>query len=164
MAQSTLPKVRRDGSIVVADSAAHTYTIGYEDGDVSFKKDKAARIVVRNRGVITTVRKGDDPVIQLSFSVHMRQFTGGTDVNLCDVLEGTGKVATIPWVNSTAIYAAEFASFDWTFQVEGTTPDGADHTAVFRACVGTWDFAEGDPNKISVTLECHGGVTFTGPA
>ena len=162
MAQSTLPKVRRDGSTSVADTAAHTYAVGYEDGDVSFSNDKAARIVVRNRGVITTVRKGDDPVLQISFSVHMRQFTDGGDLNLCDILDGRASASA--WTNETSIYAGEFPSFNWTFQVEGTTPDGADHTALFKACIGTWKFSEGDPNKIDVTLECHGGVTFTGPA
>ena len=116
---------------------------------------------MRDRGVITTVRSGDAPVIQVSFTVHMRQFTDAGDLNLCDILDKRGSAAS--WGNTSGVYS-DFPSFNWTFAVEGTTADGADHTAVFANCIGTWKLSEGEPNKIEVTLEVHGGITYTGPA
>lgn len=161
MAESTLPKVKNDGTLTVTNAAAASYTVAYEDGDCSFAAEKNARIVVRDRGVITTVRSGDAPVPTISFSVHMRQFTDAGDLNLCDILDRRASASA--WANTTGVYS-DFPSFNWTFTVEGTTPDGADHTAVFANCVGTWKLSEGEPNKIEVTLECYGGITYTGPA
>lgn len=161
MAESTLPKVRQEGTTTVVNGAAASYTVAYEDGDVGFGAEKNARIVVRDRGVITSVRSGDAPVIQVTFSVHFRQFTDGADLNLLDILDKRGSAAA--WTNTTGIYS-DFPSFNWSFTVEGTTPDGADHVATFANCIGTWKFAEGEPDKVEVTLECHGGITYTGPA
>lgn len=162
MAESTLPKVRTDGTLKVTNAAAASYTTSYEDGDVSFGNEPRARIVVRDRGVITTVRQGDQPVLQVTFSVHARQFTDAGDLNLCDIIDKRASASA--WGNTSGVVATEFGCFNWTFTLEGTTADGADHEAVFANCIGMWKFSEGDPSKIEVTLECYGGVTFTGPA
>lgn len=161
MAESTLPKVKNDGTLSVANLAAASYTVAYENGNVSFGAEKNTRIVVRDRGVITSVRSGDAPVLQITFSVHFRQFTDAGDLNLLDILDRRASAAA--WVNTAGVYS-DFPSFNWTFLVEGTTPDGADHTAVFANCVGTWKLSEGEPDTADVTLECYGGVTYTGPA
>jgi hypothetical protein len=60
MAESTIVKVPRDGTIVLKDNGgANSYTVAYEDGNVSFGRQKAERIVIRDRGSIVASRKGD---------------------------------------------------------------------------------------------------------
>lgn len=160
MAASTIPKVRRDGTLVLADSG-NSYTVAYEDGDLSFSSEKPDRIVIRDRGTIVGVRSGDSPVLSLSFSVHQRDFTDGGADTLVDVLEQTGAAAG--WVSVGNGTAFEPYMIDVTLTIEGTNHgDSADGSVKMAKCILTWDFAEGDPNKISVKGECFGGLTFTG--
>lgn len=141
----------------------NTYTVDYEDGDVKFAAAKRARTVIRNRGKIVGVRAADDPVLQLTFSVHARQFTSISDLNLCDILDGTGSAAT--WVNTGGRAFQDFPCYDWTFTADGAVHgDGADHEVEFKIATGEWQFAEGDPGKIEVTLEVFGGYASTGTA
>lgn len=163
MAESIIPKVRRDGKTKATDRVGNTYTVDYEDGDVKFAASKAARTVIRNRGKIVGVRKADDPELQVTFSVHARQFTDGDDLNLCDILDGTGAAAA--WVNTGGRAYQDFPCYDWTFTLDGSVhADGADHEAEFKIGFGEWQFSEGDPSKIEVTLTILGGYTTTGPA
>ena len=167
MAESTVVKVRRDGQIQFLDGSGSpkAYTVAYENGNVSFDGGaKADRIVIRDRGVITGSRRGDDPIITITFDVHMRSLTtsAGTDLTICDVMDNSGNVASIPWAKASA--AHEEWNLNLKLTIEGTDhADAADHTATFAACVFTWSFSEGDPNTISVTAECMGGYTSTGP-
>ena len=166
MAESTVVKVRRDGQIQFLDGSGSpkAYTVAYENGNLSFGRDKADRIVIRDRGVIVGSRKGDDPVLTITFDVHMRSLTtsASTDLTICDVMDNSGNVASIPWVKASA--AHEEWNLNLKLTIEGTDhADAADHTATFAACVFTWSFSEGDPNTISVTAECMGGYTSTGP-
>ena len=50
MAYSTVPKVRRDGSIVLKDGSgpAVTLTVEYEEGNFSFSEPVAAQTVITN--------------------------------------------------------------------------------------------------------------------
>ena len=167
MAESTVVKVRRDGQIQFLDGSGSpkAYTVSYENGNVSFGREKADRIVIRDRGVIVGSRKGDDPVLTITFDVHMRSLTtsSGTDLTICDVMDNTGNVATIPWVKASA--AHEEWNLNLKLTIEGTDhADAADHTGTFAACVFSWSFSEGDPNTISVTAECMGSYTSTGPS
>ena len=161
MAVSTVPKVRRDGTITLTDSgASNTYTVAYEDGDFSFSRTKAARIVVRDRGVIVGVRNGDAPVMSLSFTVHLREFTNSTADVLIDVLEETGAAASWTSVSSGAF---EPYMLDCKLTIEGTDhSDQADATITLSKCLFEWDVSEGDPDKVSVKAEVYGGYTVTG--
>ena len=166
MAESTVVKVRRDGEVQFVDGTGSpkTYTVSYENGNVSFGREKAERIVIRDRGTIVGSRKGDDPVLTITFDVHMRSFTttAGTDLTICDVMDNTGNVATIPWAKVSS--AHEEWNLNLKFTVENTDHGGgADYVVTFATCIFTWEFSEGDPNTISVTAECMGGYTATGP-
>ena len=167
MAESTVVKVRRDGEVQFVDGTGSpkTYTVSYENGNVSFGREKAERIVIRDRGIIVGSRKGDDPVLTITFDVHMRSFTttAGTDLTICDVMDNTGNVATIPWAKVSS--AHEEWNLNLKFTVENTDHGGgADYVVTFATCIFTWEFSEGDPNTISVTAECMGGYTATGPS
>lgn len=166
MAESTIVKVRRDGQIQFLDGSGSpkAYTVSYENGNVSFGREKADRIVIRDRGVIVGSRKGDDPVLTITFDVHMRSLTtsASTDLTICDVMDNSGNVASIPWVKASA--ANEEWNLNLKFTIENTDHGGgADYVATFAACIFTWSFSEGDPNSISVSAECMGGYTVTGP-
>tara|TARA_R110000824_G_scaffold88655_4_gene217900 strand:- start:93 stop:560 length:468 start_codon:yes stop_codon:yes gene_type:complete len=152
----------RDGTLTVTSGGGSpvTYTVAYEDGDLSFSKDKDARIVIRDRGNIVGVRKGESPVLSGSFTVHQRDFTDGTALTLVDMLDKTGAASGH---TSTGSGAYENFMVDIKIQIEGTAHgDSADGSATFSKCVATWSFSEGQPNKISVSFECFGGITFTG--
>jgi len=166
MAVSTIVKVPRDGQITLQDGTGSpkTYVVSYENGNVSFGREKAERIVIRDRGTIVGSRKGDDPVLTITFDVHMRMLTTTTSTDLClpDVLDNSGNVATIPWAKASA--AHEEWNLNLLFQIEGSDHgDGADYVATFAACIFTWEFSEGNPNSISVSAECLGGYSSTGP-
>ena len=80
MAYSTLPKTRRDAVLTLKDGTGSPVTleIEYEEGNVTFDTPKEAQTVIRDRGVITTIRKGDsrtsgDRIILCFFpTVHRR--------------------------------------------------------------------------------------------
>ena len=60
MAFSTIPKVRRDGTITLKDGGSASLEIQYEEGNLTFEITKADQTVIRDRSSIVTVRKGDD--------------------------------------------------------------------------------------------------------
>jgi len=159
MAESTTVKVPRDGTLVLKDNGgSNTYTVAFENGDVSFGREKAERIIIRDRGVIVGSRKGDNPVLTVTFTVHMRMFTtsAGSDLTLVDFIDGTGNAAGFTKVGAEH----EEYNIDIQFTVEdGTT----DQVVTFSKCICTWEFSEGSPDSISVTAECMGGYTATGP-
>ena len=162
MAASTVPKIMRDGQITVISGGGSPvqYTVAYEDGDFSFSKEKDARIVIRDRGAIVGVRRGESPVISGSFTVHQRDFTDGSALTLVDMLDKTGAASGH---TSTGSGAYEDFMVDLKLTIEGSDHnDTADGSATFSKCIASWDFAEGAPNKLSVSFECFNGVTFTG--
>lgn len=161
MAASVVPKIMRDGTLTVTSGGSPvTYTVAYEDGDLSFSKDKDARIVIRDRGNIVGVRKGESPVLSGSFTVHQRDFTDASALTLVDMIDGTGAASGH---TSTGSGAFEHFMVDLKLEIEGSSHgDTADGSVSFSKCICTWDFAEGQPNKISVSFECFGGLTFTG--
>jgi len=161
MAESTVVKVRRDGTIKLKDGGSNVYTVAYENGDLSFDGgSKADRIVIRDRGTIVGLRKGDDPVLTLSFTVMMREFTDQSAGSIIDFLDNSGPVA----LTSTGGAGYEQFLIDIEFTVEGTAHgDSNDHVATASKCLCTWSFSEGDPDTISVSAEIHGGVAYTEP-
>jgi len=166
MAEPTTVKVRRDGTIALADNAGfgggNTYTVAYENGDGSLSQPKADRIVIRDRGVIAGLRKGDDAVGSFSFSVHMRSFTDA-NITLIDALDFINGASG--WTSSGGTgYEQKLLSAKIT--VEGTDHgDSTDHTATASKVLFEWTFDEGDPDVINVTGEIYGGtLTLTGQA
>ncbi len=160
MAITNVVKVRRDGTISIYDSgASNTLVVDYEDGNFTFDNgaEQAETVVIRDRGSIVGLRKTDDPVGSLSFSVHMREFTNSTVDNLCGVLDNEKG-----WT-STGGTGFEPYMLDCRLTVEGTNHgDQADATASFTRVLMKWSFSEGDPNVINVSGEVYGGITYGG--
>jgi hypothetical protein len=164
MADSSVVATRRDGTITITDGAGSpsSYAVSFEVGDFSAAEPKADRVVIRDRGAIVGLRKGDDPVITFSFSVHMRSLTDSTADNLMDRLYNRGFHGGSPL---TATGGDGFEQFLQTVAFEVDTSavgSGKTYTATYAKCLmEVSSLSESaDGNTIEVSGECYGGVTY----
>lgn len=164
MAYSTAPKVRRDGVIKLKDGTTPTpvsLTVDYEEGNFSFEQTKADRTIIRDRGTIKSVRKGDDQPITGSFTIYMRQFTSSSAGSVLDFINKTGSYSSN--VSASSAVSTDEYAINIVFEVDGDAvgdSDG-DTLATFDTCICTASFAEGDPNTITISFECFNGVTYS---
>ena len=167
MAYSTVVKAKKDGKITFQDGTGSPVTleVSYEEGNFSFEKPVRDEVVVRDRGVISTVRQGDEQPITGSFNFYMREFTDAANAgSVQDFINKTGSYASNISTGLAGYPYVEHHACDIQFFVEGTEfSDGADHTATFEKTVSTLSFSEGDPDSFSLSFTCYGGVTFAGP-
>lgn len=164
MAASTVVKVRRDGTLKLQDGAGSpvTLTIDYEDGNFTANNlaEDSDRIIIRDRGTIVGLRKGDDQVGSIGFSVHMREFSNQGAATLLDFCNGTASGSAL-----TSTGGSGFEPFLCTvmMEIEGTDHgDNADATCNFLKVLLTCDFSEGDPNVLNVQGEVYGGIQRSG--
>jgi|TARA_B100000282_G_scaffold182746_1_gene132794 hypothetical protein len=166
MAESTSVAVRRDGKIFIKDGTSPTpnaYEVAYENGDFTYTEEKADRVVIRDRGTIVGLRSADDPVLSFSFTVHMRELTNASSDSIIDFIMKTGNASSY---TSTGGNGFEQYLVDIDFDVDKTSV-GAEvvgHRATLSKCLLTYQISEGDPDSISLTGECYGGIvrsTFT---
>lgn len=160
MAESTVVATRRDGTITIKDGASNAYVVSFEVGDFSFSEPKADRVVIRDRGAIVGLRKGDDPVISFSFSVHMRSLTDTTADNLIDNIYNRGFHAGA----LTSTGTTGFEQFLETVEFVASTSaiGGNSQKATFSKCLlemGSMS-ESADGNTIEITGECYGGVAY----
>jgi hypothetical protein len=163
MAYSTAPKVRRDGKITLKDGTTPTpisLIVDYEEGNFSFEQTKADRTIIRDRGTIKSVRKGDDQPLTGSFTIYMRQFTSASAGSVLDFINKTGSYSSN--VSSSSTVSTDEYAVNIEFEVDGDAvgDDDGDTTATFDTCICTASFAEGDPNTITVSFECFNGITY----
>lgn len=163
MAYSTAPKVRRDGKITLKDGTSPTpisLEVAYEEGNFSFDQTKSDRIVIRDRGTIGSVRRGDDQPITGSFTIYMRQFTSASAGSVLDFINKTGSYSSN--VSSDSTVSTDEYAINIEFEVDGDAvgDDDGDTTATFDTCICTASFSEGDPNTINVSFECYNGVVY----
>ena len=166
MAFSTLPKTRRDGVITLKDGTGTPITleIAYEEGNLTFDTPKAAQTVIRDRGAITTVRKGDDePAASGSFSAFFRQFTDGAEAgSILDFINNTGNYHTNNSTGATGVPFVEFYCIDIEYQGDATAlGDDAATTATLSKCVCTASFTEGDPSSFTINFTSYGAIAYT---
>ena len=162
MADSSVVATRRDGKITITDGAASSYEVTFEVGDFSAAEPGADRVVIRDRGAIVGLRKGDDPVITFSFSVHMRSLTDTTADNLMDRLYNRGFHNGAPL---TGTGGDGFEQFLQTVVFEADTSavgSGKTYTATYSKCfMEVSSLSESaDGNTIEVSGECYGGVAY----
>ena len=158
MAASSTVKTAIDGEIKLIDGTtptANEFAISFEDGDFSFSDDKTERIVMRDRGAIVGLRKGDDSVGTFSFSCYMRDFTDTGELTICDVIDKTAAASS--WI-STGGTGFEQYLLNVQIKVEGGDHgDTGDHILTLSKCFLSWNVSESkDGNKIDVTGECYG--------
>ncbi len=162
MAYSTIPKVRRDGIITLKDGSGGPVTleVSYEEGNFTFDQTKEDQTVIRDRGTIVTVRKGDEQPITGSFNAYMRQFTDLSETgSILDFINKTGNYSGNVSTGSGVPFTEHYA-IDIEYKVEATSLESLDHSATLSKCVCTVSFAEGDPSSFSISFTCYGGVTY----
>lgn len=164
MSYSTAPKVRRDGVIKLRDGTSPTpvsLTVDYEEGNFSFEQTKSDRTIIRDRGTIKSVRRGDDQPITGSFTIFMRQFTSSSAGSVLDFINKTGSYSSN--ISSSSAVSTDEYAINIVFEVDGDAvgdSDG-DTLATFDTCICTASFAEGDPNTITISFECFNGVIYS---
>jgi hypothetical protein len=164
MAQSTVIKNFRDGTVVFSDNtgAPLTLPIVYEAGDFSIDNLNEGLVETTaylDRGEFATLRKTNRVFPSFSFTAHMTDLSDATDKLLYDLARKTGAFASAV---STLGANADAMTYKLTFTVEGTNfGDAADHTMVLNDCRITLSFSEGDPNSFSVAGIVYGAITAT---
>ncbi|HET6494992.1 MAG TPA: hypothetical protein VFH61_06470 [Thermoleophilia bacterium] len=164
MAVSTVPHMPRDGTLAWLNSAGATVlTAVYENGDVSGEGSRRAdRQVIRDRGTIVAVRKGDDPVVTLSCTMHLLEFTNASAATFCDVAEFTGSQSA---ASKTTGIKGDYNFLTCKFtSAKQALGDSADAVIQYADCITNWSWGEGPPGTINVTIECYGTITRTGQA
>jgi hypothetical protein len=141
MADSLTVGTRRDGTITLKDGAASSYVVSFEVGDFASAEQGADRVVIRDRGAIVGLRKGDDPVLNISFSVHMRSLTDTTADNIMD-----------------RIYNLQTVEFKFDTSAVGGKVYTATYSKVYLEVSNLSESADG--NTIEVTGEVYGGVVY----
>lgn len=168
MAFSVVPKMRRDGTLVLKDGTGTPVTleVAFETGDFNFTPTKAAQVIIRDRHAITNVRRGDEePSASGSFTVYMREFTDGSQAgNVLDFVNQTGLYSSNVSTGASGTPRIEEYCIDIQYTVAETDSEGADHVAVLSKCICDVVFTEGDPSTLAINYVCFGGVSYTGPA
>ena len=164
MAQSTVIKNFRDGTLVFADNTGTPLTlpIVYEAGDFSIDNLNEGLVETTaylDRGVFATLRKTNAVFPAFSFSAHMTDLSDNTDKLLYDLARKTGAFASAV---STLGANADAMTYKLTWTCEGTNfGDTADHILVLNDVRVTVSISEGDPNSFSVSGIVYGAITAT---
>ena len=164
MAQSTVIKNFRDGTLVFADNTGTPLTmpIVFEAGDFSIDNLNEGLVETTaylDRGEFSTLRKTNRVFPSFSFSAHMSDLSDATDRLLFDLARKTGAWAAAV---STLGANSDAMTYKLSFTIEGTNfGDTADHTMILNDCRITLSFSEGDPNSFSVAGIVYGTITAT---
>ena len=162
MAASNIIKHSHDpGSIVLNDGTGTplTLTVRFDNGDFSvgtLQSGLRAIVAYKQRGKTVALRLGDPEYPQLSFSCFVSDLSeplGGTIQDwIAKRAPFAARVST-----STAIGDADTSDVIVTF--EGTAfGDGSDQTYTCEDVALSYDFASGEPNKISITGVVYGDI------
>lgn len=163
MADSSVVGTSRDGTITITDGAASSYTVSFEVGDFSASEPGADRVVIRDRGAIVGLRKGDDPVINFSFSVHLRSLTDTTADNLMDRIYNRGFNGGSPLTGTGGDGFEQFLQTVVFKMDTSAVGSGKVYEATYAKCyMEVSGLTEGaDGNTLEISGECYGGVTYS---
>ena len=158
---SNIPMVPRDGKIeVLSLSGVLSFELVYEAGDTSISHDIPDRIVCRDRGIVYSVRKGNAAIPVISCTVDACEFTNASNATAIDTIEFSGAWAA---ASRTTGITSDMNLVTVRFTAgKASVGDSANAVVSCADCVGTWDFAEGEPGKIKLTWEVYGAMTRTG--
>lgn len=165
MAASTVIKHFTDGSVTLTDGTSPTavsLVIPFSVGDVSYSGRQETQndvVAYQTRGTLHSVRHAARSFVTGSLSFMVADFSDATDQTALDFLlkQGSYNGNTSTLSNSPEVYAV-----DILLTVEGTDHgDSADHTVTLTDCVCTLDFAEGEPDTVTVSFTCYGTITDT---
>jgi len=168
MAVSSVQKHDLYNAVTISDGTTGTpltLTLGPWQGTISYTDPLEEEIITYNQRTITGVFKGRSQPIDGQFSVPATCFADASTgaQNILDLVYGTNDFSAVA-STQTASYS-NFTLLDLAFTMEGTDfGDGADHVATFSDCrLHGVSFSSGQPNEISVSFRCFGGLARTGP-
>ena len=158
MAESTIVKTKRDGTIKFSDNgAANEYTVSYEAGDLSVAIPGPSVISPLDRGSLgspPSLRYSDDAPITGNFTAMLRDLGDATYTTLSEIITQTGDVGD-NWV-STMGADGEVFTLDLEWTIEGTDHgDASDHVLTLSHCVVSGSLSEGDPDQISISFTSY---------
>lgn len=166
MAYSLIPKMRKDGVILLTDGAANTLTVSYEDGNFTFTPVKSGTpVILRDRGTITNVRNADfEPSASGSFSIHLRQFRdGGEAGSVMDFVNKTGHYSGNTSTGDTGVPLVEEYCITIRYTCDSSiSGDVADTYVDLQKCVCNVSFAESDPSTLTIDFVSYGSTGYSG--
>jgi hypothetical protein len=157
MPESTVPRTKRDGLIVVSDSgAANDYTVSCEPGDFNYAAPGHSILRLLDRGEHKTPRRQDAQVTTLGFSVILTDIGDPTNTyatlpDICEY-ERAGTFVNGSWT-STFGTTSDVFGVDVTYTVDGSAFGEADKDLLFDDVSLRGSFAEGDPSAYTATGE-----------
>jgi hypothetical protein len=156
MPETTVVSVPRDGTITITNGDATTYTVAFENGDMNMSFDRAERITIYDRGSVVGLRFGNDPIPQISFTVHLRELADSAEDTILDFVYKTNNSS-----GATSTGGTGFEPFLVTveFQANMASLSGSNTKATFEKVLLSASVAEGQPNSISFTGEVYGNIT-----
>ena len=164
MAESTIVKTKRDGTLTFSDlAAANTYTVAFEAGDLTIDIPGPTVSNYLDRGRFTSppsIRHIDDQPISGSFTAYLRDISDAVDETLFEIIAQSGFVGST-WTSRMGANGEVFTLL-LTWDLEGTDHgdvDGvaapSDHRIQLDHCWVTGSIAEGDPNAITINFTSY---------
>jgi len=180
MAENTVVKSRLEGEITLgalgggafdpsdgtAYGSAKTYTVDYEQGDLSITLAGRSMGPVLSRGSIVDVLPGDEQPTTLQFSAYFRQGSSDSDYTITDIGKwlvtdpsavGSDKVST-DWESVYASAAGEgdarLNGLSLRLKITNSGKSSDVSYIVANKCFGTVSFTEGDPDTLQISLTC----------
>ena len=158
MAESTIVKTKRDGTLTFSDNAgANTYTVAFEAGDLNLTIPGTTVNNFLDRGRLTdppSIRYGDDQPLTGTFTAYLRDLSDAVDTTLVEILAQSGIVGS-SWV-STMGATGEVFTLKLTWTIAGLIHgDTADHVCELDHCYVTGSLSEGDPDSCSLSFTSY---------
>jgi hypothetical protein len=164
MPASAIVKHLYDGSITLKDGTGTPVTLvaPFTTGETSISGLAATLREVQAysaRAGTPQVRHTGRTYPSGSFTL---QFTNWTGASGSSVYAFVNKIAPYSANLTTLTNPGEVYAIDIVLNVEGTDlGDSADHTMTLTKCVCTADFAEGEPNTVTINFVCYGAISYT---
>lgn len=162
MAYSNIPKVKRDGTIVLSDGAGNAMDVTYEEGNFTYDFAGDDEIVIRDRGSIGCVRRGDEQALSGSFSAYFREFTSADSGGVRDFVTQQGAYSGNTSTGATGTPRLDHYCISIKLEMDGGV-DGYSVTnpaVILAKCVCKFSFSEGDPNAWNISFTAYGGVSY----
>lgn len=162
MAESTQPKSRFLGTILLTPGSGTAYTACCEQGNLKISglvPDNHEAILVEDRGEFSTLIQGKQQYPKATFSAYLRDLVDAADVTLVGVCLKRGAYA--------AATSTLGANRPWTitmlWTIDGTSQgDAANHTCQLEKFrVEDVSFDEDDINLVTISGTVYGTITMT---
>lgn len=160
MGLSSMPLTQfNSGSIALKDGTPLTVTLQFGMGDFSVSglcPNLREVTAYESRGVLIATRQTTRVYPTLTFSAMVAEFSEATAGTICDMIHGTSQYAA-----RVSTRVGDAMCFDVVLTIEGTNYGGVDCNWTFEDVHIKWDYAQGDPDKVSFSGTVYGNITTT---